>query len=84
MPLAKDLHPSPEEEERKEGQMPGAEPRFLLHGTGVKCAGCCKTATVFSHTAGCFPTVSLQEGKQGLQKALQKAAGRKDEWEISP
>ncbi|XP_032103242.1 40S ribosomal protein S27-like, partial [Sapajus apella] len=47
--LAKDLlHPSLEEEKRKH------EKKRLVHGpnsyfTDVKCTGCCKITTVFSH-----------------------------------
>ncbi|KAB0371803.1 small ribosomal subunit protein eS27-like [Muntiacus reevesi] len=59
MPLAKDLlHPSPEEEKRKQKS---PNPYFM----DVKCPGCYKITTVFSHAqtvvlyVGC-PTVLWQ------------------------
>ncbi|XP_040826505.1 40S ribosomal protein S27-like [Ochotona curzoniae] len=50
MPLAKDLlHHSPEEEKRKhkkKRQVQSSNSYFM----DVKCPGCCKITTVFSHT----------------------------------
>ncbi|CAI9152481.1 unnamed protein product, partial [Rangifer tarandus platyrhynchus] len=75
MPLAKDLlHPSPEGEKRKHKK------KHLVQSPGsyfmdVRCPGCYKITTVFSHAqtvvlcVGCsLSSASLQEEKQGLQK----------------
>ena len=75
MPLAKDLlHPSPEEEKRKhkKKRLVQSPNSYFMD---VKCPGCYKITTVFSHAqtvvlcVGCLLfSASLQEEKQGLQK----------------
>ncbi|KAI5940580.1 40S ribosomal protein S27 [Manis javanica] len=82
MPLAKDLlHPSPEEEKRKhkKKRLVQSPNSYFMD---VKCPGCYKITTVFSH--------AQTGGKQGLQKdALSDGSSTKstlhqDEWETIP
>ncbi|KAM5297736.1 small ribosomal subunit protein eS27-like [Glossophaga mutica] len=49
MPLTKDhIHPSPEEEERKQKKCLVQSPSFYFND--VKSQTCCKITTIFSHT----------------------------------
>ncbi|XP_075384223.1 small ribosomal subunit protein eS27-like [Tenrec ecaudatus] len=93
-PLAKDLlHPSPEEEKRKhkKKRLVQSPNSYFID---VKCPGCYKITTVFSHaqtvvlcvgcsTVLCQPTggkARLTEGCSFRRKQHQKARSR-DEWE---
>ncbi|KAK2107721.1 hypothetical protein P7K49_012886 [Saguinus oedipus] len=94
MPLAKDLlHPSPEEEKRKhkKKRLVQSPNSYFMD---VKCPGCYKITTVFSHAqtvvlcVGCSTVLcQLQEEKQGLQKDVlsggssTKSTLNQDEWE---
>ncbi|KAM5315059.1 small ribosomal subunit protein eS27-like [Glossophaga mutica] len=63
MPLAKDLHPSPEEKRKRKKQHPVQSPSSYVRDVGFP--GCCKVSTTFSHAqttvwcVGC-PTVLCQ------------------------
>eukprot|EP00069_Balaena_mysticetus_P019195 bmy_11795T0 len=86
MPLAKDLlHPSPEEKRKhKKKRLVQSPSSYFMD---VKCPGCYKITTVFSHAQ---TVVFLQEEKQGLQKdappdaSSTKSCRNQDEWETIP
>ncbi|TEA24772.1 hypothetical protein DBR06_SOUSAS11110023, partial [Sousa chinensis] len=98
MPLTKELlHPSPEEEKRKhQKQRLVQSPNSYF--VDVRCPGCYKITSVFSHAqtvalcVGCSIVLCqpLQEEKQGLQKdapsdrSSTKSTLNQDEWETIP
>ncbi|XP_054431588.1 40S ribosomal protein S27-like [Pteronotus mesoamericanus] len=68
MPLAKDLHPSPEEKRKhkKKRLVPSPSSYFM----DVKCSGCYESTTAFSHTqtvvlcVGCSTVLCQPAGGQ--------------------